>query len=214
MSGLNKRQAELMKEAAEWRLLGLLFECPSEKWKEELQRLANETADPKLAEAARLAADEGAEGIYHSTFGPGGPAPAREISYRSWAQPGYMISELSAYYGAFGFSPKTDETPDHISVEASFVSYLKMKEAFALASGHTGRAEITSRASEGFIRDHVSKVAERLSRSLSRSGIGYLSKAGEILFERVGPDPDRSGNRGFLPVALADDESLDCGPGI
>lgn len=214
MNGLNKRQSELVKEAADWLLLGLLFECPSEEWKRELTRLALETANPDLADAARLAAEEGAEGVYHSTFGPGGPAPAREVSYRSWVQPGYMISELSAYYRAFGFAPDTNETPDHIAVEASFVSYLKMKEAYALASGEADAAEITARAAEAFLRDHLSKVAERLSRSLSRSGIGYLSKAGAILLERVGPDPDRDGNRGFLPVALGDDETIDCGPGI
>lgn len=214
MDGLNTRQTELIREAGEWRLLGMLFECPSEQWREELERLAREISNPGLKEAAMAAVAEGSEGLYHSTFGPGGPAPAREVSYRSWVQPGYMISEISAFYAAFGFKPKTPETPDHVTVEVSFVSYLKLKEAYALAAGREEDAEVTADALRSFVLDHLSKIAERLSRSLSRSGIGYLSRAGAILLERVGRDPDRDGNRGFLPVAAADDEMLECGPGI
>ena len=214
MNGLDQAQMNLMTEAAEWRLLGLLFECPTDAWREEILDLADEVADGELAETARLAADEGTEGLFHSTFGPGGPAPGREVSYRSWVQPGYMISEISAFYRAFAFTPKTAETPDHVAVEASFISYLKLKQIYALSVKDAEHAEITSQAGEAFIKEHLSKIAEPLARSLSRSGVEYLSRAGRLLLNRVGPDPDRDGKREFLPVLSADDETFECGPAV
>ena len=206
-------QEKLISDAAEWRLLGLLFECPSESWRREIAGLAEEVSDQELAAAGRLAAREASEGLFHSTFGPGGPAPGREVSYRSWVQPGYMISEISAFYRAFAFSPKTTETPDHIAVEAAFVSYLKMKQAFAIAAGNEEHARITSEAEAIFIRDHLTKIAEPLCRSLAHSGIGYLSVAGDALLKRTGPDPDRAEKRGFLPVLDTDEETFRCGNG-
>jgi len=204
---------EQMTEAAEWRLLGLLFDCPSDKWRREVSGLANEVGDPELAETARLAAAQGSEGLFHSTFGPGGPAPGREVSYRSWVQPGYMLSEITAFFKAFAFSPDTRETPDHVSVEASFVSYLKLKRAFALANEDAEKAEVAAQAEAAFVTCHLAKYAEPLSRALLESGVEYLSRAGQALFQRVGSDPDAAGKRTILPVFPAEDEDFDCGTG-
>lgn len=211
MTDLESAEKQLISEAAEWRLIGLLFECPSDAWRKEVAGLAEEIRDEDLAEAARLAASEASEGLFHSTFGPGGPAPGREVSYRSWVQPGLMISEINAYYRAFAFSPKTPETPDHVAVEAAFVSYLKMKQAFAKAAGNEDNARVTSEAEAAFIGDHLSKIAEPLCRSLSLSGIGYLEAAGKALFERTGTDPDKKGKRTELPLIDTDEETFICG---
>lgn len=204
-------EARLINEAAEWRMIGLLFECPSEDWRREIAGLAEEISDEELAAAGRLALSEGSEGLFHSTFGPGGPAPGREVSYRSWVQPGYMISEINAFYRAFAFSPKTPETPDHVAVEASFISYLKMKQAFAVASGRDEQAKITSEAEDAFVRGHLSKIAEPLCNSLALSGLRYLAAAGNALLTRTGPDPDRQTKRQFLPVLDTDEETFRCG---
>ena len=68
-------QNQLLGEAAEWRLLGLLFECPLPNWREQMDALAAEVVDADLKAAAEAARLEASEGLYHSIFGPGGPAP-------------------------------------------------------------------------------------------------------------------------------------------
>ncbi len=176
----------LLREAAEWRLLSLLLECPAGNWQEQIAALATGVADPGLHAAADAAREEAAEGLYHSIFGPGGPAPPREVSYHDSVQLGYLLSELESYYGAFSFAPATPETPDHISVEAGFVGYLRLKEAYALARGDTEHAAITAEAAQRFLDDHLANSAEPLANALRNSGVRYLALAGEALLERVG----------------------------
>jgi nitrate reductase assembly molybdenum cofactor insertion protein NarJ len=205
-------RSKLLNEAAEWRLLSLLFDCPADGWSEEVKALGENVRDKDLKKAARSAQNEATGGLFHSVFGPGGPAPGREVSYRGWTEPGAMLSEISAFYNAFAFTPNTREVPDHIAVETGFIAYLKMKELYALECGETDNAKIASDASESFIREHLSKYAETISKLLDNSGIEYLHLSGKALFQRVGRDPER-GKQIFLPVLedLSDDAELTCG---
>ncbi len=210
----DSRQDKLIREAAEWRLISLLFECPSIEWHEQVSELAAETTDTQLKKAARSAKTEATEGTYHSIFGPGGPAPAREVTYRSWVQPGYLLSELSAFYKAFSYSPKTDEIFDHIAVETGFIAYLRLKQAYALACSDDEHAKITARAAKEFTAEHLSKSAEQLKRSLAFSGVEYLALASSALFKRVGKDKDKR-TRSTLPVmesVVEDDFGCDDAP--
>ena len=208
---METRIVTLLKEATEWRLLGLLFECPGKNWVQEITDLASEARDPDLRRAAGLAVKHATEGKYHSIFGPGGPAPAREVSYRTWVQPGYLLSELRTYYEAFSFYPETDETPDHVSVETAFLSYLSLKEAFAYTVSETENAQITSDAAQKFKEEHLAKIASPLAQALKSSGEEYLSIAGAALLERAGPD-NESTNRKFLPVlGDSEDDKFECG---
>lgn len=202
----------LLAEAAEWRLISLLFDCPNSEWRKQVAELAVPVSDKKLKRAAEAAQTEATEGIFHSIFGPGGPAPGREISYRGWVQPGYMLSELSSFYEAFSYKPKTSEVPDHVSVETGFIAYLRLKEAFALECEDAESAAITSEASKTFIDEHLSKYAEQMSKILSVSGIEYLTLAGEALLKRVGRDKDKAKQR-FLPVLETEEEEseFECG---
>jgi nitrate reductase assembly molybdenum cofactor insertion protein NarJ len=203
----------LLAEAAEWRLISLLFDCPSNEWFGQVADLGKQVSDKHLKKASRKAQKQASEGLYHSIFGPGGPAPAREISYRGWVQPGYMLSELSSFYNAFSYKPKTNEVPDHIAVETGFIAYLRLKEVFALECGESENAEITSAASKTFIDEHLSKFVEKLSKLLASSGIDYLGLASAALFERVGRDKDRN-KQIFLPVLEdMDEDVLECGVG-
>jgi nitrate reductase assembly molybdenum cofactor insertion protein NarJ len=140
-----------------------------------------------LRDAVAAALTEAAEGLYHSVLGPGGPAPAREVSYRDVVQFGGLMSELACYYDAFAYQPTDREPGDHVSVEADFLGYLRLKEAYALASGDAEHAEVTSEAATAFIADHLSFIAEPLAGSLGHSGIRYLAIAGEALLQRTGP---------------------------
>jgi hypothetical protein len=186
---VDSRQGQLLREAADWRLLGLLFECPSANWRHQVEGLAAETADAELRAAAQQALQDAAEPLYHSVFGPGGPAPAREASCRESLQLGYLMSELNAFYEAFAYRPATLEAPDHVSVQIGFVGYLKLKEAFALASSDGGHAAITAEAAGRFIGEHLSVLAEPLAAALRNSGVHHLELAGAVLLRRVGPRP-------------------------
>lgn len=204
----------LLNEAAEWRLISLLFDCPKRDWFRQVALLGEQVSDKRLAKAARSAQDEATEGLFHSVFGPGGPAPGREVSYRSWVEPGQLLSEISSYYAAFGYKTSTDEVPDHVAVESGFMGYLCLKELYARECGDTVNAEITADAARSFADDHLSKYAEKLSSLLSGSGIEYLECAGESLFARVGPDKDKNKLReAALPVLAADEDEamFECG---
>ncbi|MGD9590647.1 MAG: molecular chaperone TorD family protein [Pyrinomonadaceae bacterium] len=202
---------ELMQEAADWRLISLLFDRPANGWFDEVKMLGEQSEDKRLKRAAEAARGEAGEGAFHSIFGPGGPAPAREVTYRSWVQPGYLLSELSCFYDAFSYKPKTNEAPDHVAVETGFIAYLKFKELYALECGDGEAASVTAEAAENFVADHLSKMAGKLSRSLSESGYEYLKLAGEALVERTGPDKDTS-EIAVLPVLQReDDELFECG---
>jgi nitrate reductase assembly molybdenum cofactor insertion protein NarJ len=210
-----KNEAEenrLLVEAAEWRLISLLFDCPNGGWFDNVKALGTQVTDKRLKRAARAAEKEASEGLFHSIFGPGGPAPGREVSYRGWVQPGYMLSELSSFYDAFSFKPVTNEVPDHVAVETAFVAYLRMKEAFAVDCFDSESAEITAEAAKTFIDEHLSKYAEQMSKILNSSGIEYLALAGEALFKRVGRDEDKKNQR-FLPVVENEEEDteFECG---
>lgn len=189
VSILGEREVRLAREAAEWRLLSLFFECPTPEWRSQVAALLQEVADPELKSAAQDALEEAGEGLFHHTFGPGGPAPPREATYHQTVQLGYLMSELQAYYNAFAFHPVTSEAPDHISVETGFVAYLKMKEAYALACQNKEQAATAAESTQRFLQEHLANIAQPFANHLAGSGIPYLAKAGAALLRRVGPPP-------------------------
>jgi hypothetical protein len=181
----------LILEAAEWRMIDLLFRRPSSEWKIELKTLGNEIRDTGLREAARCAIAGASEGTFHSIFGPGGPAPAREASYQGTIQLGYLMSELRAYYSAFGYEPDTGlpggEPPDHVSVEAGFMSFMRLKQAYLASNDAAPQATIVAEAADRFVQEHLSNIGEPLSFALQHSGEAYLDLAGKALLQRTGP---------------------------
>jgi nitrate reductase assembly molybdenum cofactor insertion protein NarJ len=212
---MNERAHLLLRQAAQWRLIGLLFECPSGAWRDEVAALADEVDDALLRSAAAHALDEASEGLYHSTFGPGGPAPPREVTYVKAIQLGSLLAELASFYQAFAYQPVTRESPDHVSVEAGFIGYLCLKEAYAVTRGDEEQASITAQAAAAFVRDHLSAVAEPLAAALEVSGLEYLSETSRALANRVGPPPapdeTHAGGR-MLPVIqpFDDEEEISC----
>lgn len=200
------REKELLEQATEWRLISLLFECPKDDWKQKVKVLAKEVKDPDLKIAAKAAQKEATEGLYHSILGPGGPAPAREISYSSgWTQAGYLMSELGAYYQAFFYQPITKEPSDHISVETGFISYLRLKEAYALACEAEEEIAITAQAAKKFIAEHLNIIAEPLAEIMSNIEVDYLDYTAKALLKRVGACQHKS-----LPVYQSVPENDSC----
>ncbi len=186
MTAVQPAVLDLARQAAEWRLIGLLFEPPSDEWREQISSLASEVKDEKLQRAAVAALEEAGDELYHSIFGPGGPASAREASYFDNIQLGYLIAELDAHYLAFAYQSPSVEAPDHLAVEAGFIAYLRLKEAYAQAEGDREHAELTREAAQHFISEHLARMAPALQEKLASSDVEYLMLASEALFERSG----------------------------
>lgn len=184
---LSPVQRSLLDQAADWRLLALLFECPNPRWREFVSALGSATSDNALRAAADAALEEADEGLYYSVFGPGGPAPSREVSYHDSLQLGYLMSELEATYSAFAYRPALQEAPDHVALEIGFVAYLRCKEAYALGQSQSDAAAIAADAAQQFLANHLAVMAQPLSKLLARSGVRYLELAGAALLARVGP---------------------------
>jgi nitrate reductase assembly molybdenum cofactor insertion protein NarJ len=177
---------ELLAEASQWRLLGLLFACPHGDWRAQVAALATEVRDEGLRTAARAALEEATESGYHTAFGPGGPGAVREVSHRQAALTGQYLAELMACYNAFAYCPPPDEPPDHIATEIDFIAYLRLKQAYAVARNDETQAAVTTQAMQTFIEDHLATIVAPLSQILDASGIPYLALAAANLSERVG----------------------------
>lgn len=175
---------ELLRDAAEWRLIGLLLECPRDDWFTQVAALSAEVGDEQLRQAALQAQQQASEGLYHTNFGPGGPAAPREVSYHDSLLAGQTLAPLRAQYEAFGYAATLEEAPDHIAVEAGFMAYLRLKEAYALHAGAQDDAEITAQAAQDFLQNRLSAIAGPLAEILSCSGIGYLELVAAALRKR------------------------------
>jgi hypothetical protein len=92
---------------------------------------------------------------------------AREVSYSGLEDPGHLMAEIEAFYRAFSFQPRREEPSDHISVEAGFVGYLFLKEAYARMRGEQESVEVTRRARERFVTKHLRRCAQGMAARLA-----------------------------------------------
>jgi nitrate reductase assembly molybdenum cofactor insertion protein NarJ len=180
----------LLGEATAWRLLGLLFERPRETWWQEVEALSRSVSDPEIRAAADTARDQASEGLYLALLGPGGPVSPREVTYRGMEDPGRILADIRAFYEAFAFQPETEEAPDHLAVEAGFVGYLCMKEAYARARGNKDEAEVAAKASARFREAHLAALAWPVTERLAGADVRYLALAAAALAHRSGPRPE------------------------
>ncbi|OFX24969.1 MAG: hypothetical protein A2V77_24140 [Anaeromyxobacter sp. RBG_16_69_14] len=188
MTALGRDVREQLTAAAEWRLLSLLLSRPCAGWHEEVAALSGEVDDPRLREAA-LAAHCATEGAYHALLGPGGPASLREAAYAGFGDPGRILADLTERYGAFGFTPRAEEADDHLSVECGFVSYLFLKEAYALLRGEEEAAAVTREERTRFLSEHTAVAGRRVAERLPAGAPGYLLAAAALLAARLPAAP-------------------------
>lgn len=201
---------DLLREAAEWRLMGLLFEYPREGWREELAALVSQVSDPALREAGQEARGDGHAGLYLAVLGPGGAVSPREVGYLPLQDPGRILADVTAFYEAFGYQPALTEPLDHVAAEAGFLGYLKLKEAFARSRDATEEAAVAAEAAESFLAEHLRNVAEPLSRRLATAAPRYLVLAGEALLRRARPS---SGGNAAIPACSSSAAcATACGP--
>jgi hypothetical protein len=192
---------QLLHEAAAWRLLSLLVERPRAGWRAEIEELACELGDEDLQAAVRSAHGVG-EGFYLAFVGPGGPVSLREVTHRPRSDPGHLLAALRAFYAAFAFAPAAEDPADHLAVEAGFVGYLRLKQAFALARGDREAADVAASAAATFLAEHVAAMAEPVALALEAGAAGHLALAARALARRAGtPAPDLEGD--WVPACFA-----------
>jgi nitrate reductase assembly molybdenum cofactor insertion protein NarJ len=155
----------LLAQAAAWRLASLLLERPRPQWRTELTELAPEVKDEALRDSA-TETEEATEELYQRLFGPGGAISPREVSYCGMEDPGQVMAQLASFYQAFSFTPRREDSIDHISVEAGFVGYLFLKQAYAELQGDTDSGNITKEARERFVKEHLERCAQGLLNHL------------------------------------------------
>lgn len=176
------RSLKAAKEAAYWRLAGLLLQRPHSGWWRETETLSDEISHPQLR-ALVAGSRDATEGGYLSVFGPGGAVSPREIAYRQREDPGRVMADIAGIYRAFAFQPKSEDPMDHICVEANFAGFLCLKEAYALAEGKPDAAEIVSDGLAKFLLDHLEPFALDLSGRMHDVDPRYLSESVSCLLE-------------------------------
>ncbi len=205
----------LVAEAAEWRLIGLLLSAPrDDAWRRQIASLASDVRDPALQESARLAAEQADEGLYDSAFGPGGPTPPREVSYRTATLSSQFLAELAGLYDAFGYASPYDEPVDHVAVVTDFMAYLRLKEAFAAVRGDADQQATARSAAEYVVSEHLAHLAAPLAERLAAAEVGYLAGAAQSLACRVGPTPASAAaaaaELAVLPTLAGDQQGWAC----
>jgi nitrate reductase assembly molybdenum cofactor insertion protein NarJ len=181
--------ADVLTHASRWRVISLLLSRPTQERKVEVRQLVDELPPSPLAEAARAWCTEASEGAYLHLLGPGGLVPAREGAYRPFADPGWILADIRRHHDAFGFPPAAEEPPDHIAVLVDFVSYLHLKEAYALETSVPDAAQMTRLSRERFVTEHLSPVAARIAERLEACGATEWSIAARLLAAEVPPPP-------------------------
>ncbi len=154
-----KNVQEWLSAAAAWQWAALVFQSPTAEAQADINLLAAE-----LPEGFRSAAEEMSlipleewETEFHRVIGPGG-CPAIESSYdeNALAGRGPLLAEIAGFYEAFAYrpDPRVRETPDHVSIELGFLSYLALKVAYALYEERPEQREIAEQAYWRFMETH------------------------------------------------------------
>jgi TorA maturation chaperone TorD len=125
-----------------------------------------------LAQAGRAATSSLASS-YSALFGHSarGAVSPYETEYGNEAlfQQPQELSDLMGFYRAFGLTVRLDrhERADHISCECEFLSFLAMKEAYALEHRNSEMLADTLKAQKLFLRDHLGRFLPTFAQQVS-----------------------------------------------
>lgn len=197
--------------------LALGFRPPTE---ETITRLTSEEGISALADAAAvLDAKDGSalaqavrnlpifnlslaglSSAYRQLFGhtARGAVPPYESEYGSEAlfQQPQELGDLMGFYLTFGLklNETEHERPDHVSCECEFLSFLALKEAYALENGDRSMLDETRKATRLFLRDHLGRFAPAFAKRISRENpAGFYGTLGELCYAFVSQDCARIG---------------------
>ena len=114
-----------------------------------------------------------------------GPIPPYETEYGVEAlfQQPQELADLTGFYQAFGLTvkPAEHERADHVSCESEFLSFLALKEAYALEQLDSAMLEETKKATRLFLRDHLARFVRAFVKKLTREDRnGLYGTLGEL----------------------------------
>lgn len=177
-----------------------------------------------LAKAGRVGVAALAS-FYVALFGhtARGPVPPYETEYGNEAlfQQAQELGDLMGFYNAFGLTIKCGgyERSDHISCECEFLSFLALKEAYALERRDSQMLEETRKAQRLFLKDHLARFLPAFVHKLSRADRSdFYSALAELCLQFVTQESARLNvTFGGLNLALrpAEDDQVPmaCGTG-
>ena len=146
------------------------------------------------------------------TFGHtiSGGCPPYETEYGSahiYQQAG-RLADIGGFYRAFGLevSEENPERLDHIGLELEFMSFLALKEAYALEHHGEEKADLCLEAQRRFLLDYLGRWTPLFLRLLRKKG-GFYGALAEVAEDFLGSE--RKG-LGVSPEALT--EFVPAGP--
>ena len=203
-------------------------EVNSGDWFNGARQFRGETAGRQGACRHRRAARIGVAALassYRALFGHtarGAVAPYEtEYGNEALFQQPQELGDLMGFYCAFGLTVKfaEHERADHISCECEFLSFLAMKEAYALEHGDSAMLAETRKAEKLFLRDHLGRFLPTFAQQLSREDpAGFYAHLADLCLRFVSQETDRLAIRlraVNLPLRPADDDRVPmaCGSG-
>jgi DMSO reductase family type II enzyme chaperone len=114
-----------------------------------------------------------------------GGVPPYETEYGAEAlfQQPHEMGDLMGFYNAFGLTVNIQarERPDHVSCECEFLSFLALKEAYALEHEDAAMLDETRKAERLFLRDHLGRFLPAFAKKISREdGSGFYGTLGDL----------------------------------
>ena len=114
-----------------------------------------------------------------------GPVPPYETEYGTGSifQQPHELGDLTGFYRAFGLTLNTNEheRADHVSCECEFLSFLALKEAYALERGDTPMLEETRKAARLFLQNHLGHFLAAFAKKLAQEDQnGFYSTLGNL----------------------------------
>jgi DMSO reductase family type II enzyme chaperone len=131
------------------------------------------------------------------------------------------LGDLMGFYRAFGLSVRLErrERADHISCECEFMSFLAMKEAYALEQRDAAMLDDTVKAQKLFLRDHLGRFLATFARQVEHEHpAGFYARLADFCLSFVSQEAERFGIRlgpTDLPLRPAGDDQVPmaCGNG-
>jgi DMSO reductase family type II enzyme chaperone len=152
-----------------------------------------------------------------------GAVPPYETEYGNEAlfQQPQELGDLMGFYHAFGLMVRGSEheRADHISCECEFLSFLAMKEAYALEHRDAAMLDQTIKAEKLFLRDHLGRFLPTFARQLIReNAAGFYAQLAHLCLHFLSQETERLAVRlgaVNLPLRPAEDDRVPmaCGNG-
>jgi len=197
-----------------WRILALCFATPAAQTLADIRQLCNGListlagSDHPLQEGLIELADTVAkldvvelEHEHNALFSMDVLVPAYEGSYQR-IERGSVIGDVAGFYRAFDLAPVDHSgPPDSLWNELAFVTWLSIKQAFALEQGMTDAAGITRDAMVDFLSEHLGRWTGAFSqRLLATTGNPLYCTGAHLLLATVSLVTDDLGIERIVPL--------------